>query len=439
MDRGLLHAAKSGDAGQLKQLAMDNPSVLLGTTPQGNNCLHISSIHGHEKFCKDAVELHPSFLAAVNVDGETPLLTALTSGHPSLASFFLACCSAQRLREAILRQDKNGYNALHHAIRSGNTDLALELIAAEPDLSHAVNKSNESPMFIAVLRGFTDVFVELLNVPNSADAGACSYNALHAAVKNGNSVIAKMIVKKRPWLARQETNKRSSPMNLAVIWDKVEVLRVLLEHDWSLGHVISSEGCTLLHSAAYQGHVSVARMLIDHCPDAPYSDAVGWTCLHEAVCHGRMDFVEFVLESPQLRKLVNMRDANGRTALHHAVQRCNPKIVTALLLNKDIDFTIMGNNSRAAIWELYHAIDHAKTLNWLNSHASILGPPLPIAVELDVGSRRTNARPKQAGQERQWQWGAAAMQPREMRHAAAMLRKDGKGGKRMTERRESCG
>ncbi|CAN6374787.1 unnamed protein product [Urochloa humidicola] len=345
-------------------MAMNNPSVLLGTTPKGNNCLHISSIHGHEKFCKDAVDLNPSLLTAVNMDGETPLLASLTSGHTSLASFFLTRCSGLRLKEAMLTQDMNGCNALHHAIRSGHTELALELIAAEPDLSHAVNKYNESPMFIAVLRGFTDVFVQLLKIPNSADAGACGYNALHGAVKNESSVIAKMIVEERPWLARQETDKKKSPMKLAVNWDRVDVLRVLLEYDWSLGHVVSSDGSTLLHSAAYQGHVSVARMLLDHCPDAPYSDGTGWTCLHEAVCHGRMEFVQFILESPHLRKLVNMRDANGRTALHHAVQRCNPKIVAALLFHNNIDFTMLGNNSRSATWELYHVMDHAKTLNW---------------------------------------------------------------------------
>nr|TKV99951.1 hypothetical protein SEVIR_8G077701v2 [Setaria viridis] len=221
-------------------------------------------------------------------------------------------------------------------------------------------------MFIAVLRGFRDVSVELLKIQNSADVGACGYNALHAAVKNGNSVIAKMIFEKRPWLARKEPiYRRSSTMKLAVIWDKVDMLRVLLEHNWSLGHVVSSYGCTLLDTAAYQGRVTVALMLIDHCPDTPYSDANGWTCLHEAVCHGRMEFFEFILESPQLRKLVSMRDATGRTALHHAVQRCNPKIVAALLFHKEIDFTMLGNNSRSATWELYHVMDHAKTLNWL--------------------------------------------------------------------------
>jgi ankyrin repeat protein len=90
------------------------------------------------------------------------------------------------LRETILKQDERGCNALHHAIRSGHRELALELTEAEPALSHAVNQYGESPMFIAVMRNYEDVFHKLLEIPNSAHGGATGFNALHAAVRNGN-------------------------------------------------------------------------------------------------------------------------------------------------------------------------------------------------------------------------------------------------------------
>ncbi|OEL30118.1 hypothetical protein BAE44_0008870 [Dichanthelium oligosanthes] len=187
MDRRLLDAAVSDHAAEIMHLASHDPSLLLGTTPQGNTCLHIASIHGHEGFCKDALALSPTLLAAVNSDGETPLLTAVTSGHVSLASVLLRYCRDQQLSEAILKQDKDGFNALHQAIRSGRRELALELIEAEPALSKAVNKYDESPMFLAVMRNYADVFEKLLKDPDSAHGGANGYNALHAAVRNGNS------------------------------------------------------------------------------------------------------------------------------------------------------------------------------------------------------------------------------------------------------------
>lgn len=187
MEGRLLEAAASGDSRSLNELAAQDTSVLLVTTPQGNTCLHIASIHGHEGFCKEVLALNQSLLNATNSHGETPMLTSVTSGHEALASVLLERCRDLGLREAILKQDENGYNALHHAIRSGHKDLALELIAAEPALSQGVNKYNESPMFIAAMRDFTDVLKKLLEIPESAHVGNNGKNALHAAVRSGNA------------------------------------------------------------------------------------------------------------------------------------------------------------------------------------------------------------------------------------------------------------
>ena len=150
-------------------------------------------------------------------------------------------------------------------------------------------------------------------------------------------------------------------MHQAVLWNKIDVLRVLLEHDRSLGYVVkSANGIPLLNCAEYRGH------------DAPYSNRNGWTCLHQAVWCEKTEFVEFVLGLPQLRKLVNKRDSNGDTALHLAVLRCHPKMVAALLLHQDIDVTVLNNINQAATWKLSGAYTNAKTLNWVRIFLSTL-------------------------------------------------------------------
>ena len=91
----------------------------------------------------------------------------------------------------------------------------------------------------------------------------------------------------RPGLAREEDEHKTTPMHMSVHWDKIDVLRVLLEHDWSLGYVLDSEGRPILASAASRGYVGAARELLKHCPDAPYAHADGTTtCLHQAVQGG---------------------------------------------------------------------------------------------------------------------------------------------------------
>jgi len=213
-----------------------------------------------------------------------------------------------------------------------------------------------------------------LEVPDSAHRGACGWNALHAAVRNGNSAIAKKIVETRLLVAREEEKtNHNTPMHQAVLWNKIDVLRVLLEHDRSLGYVVTSDyGTPLLNSAAYRGQPGVARELLKHCPDAPYRRRNGWTCLHDAVWYEKTEFVEFVLGLPQLRKLVNMPNSNGDTALHLAVERCNPTMVAALLLHQDIDVTVLNNINQAATWKLSGAYTNAKTLNWVRIFLSTL-------------------------------------------------------------------
>jgi ankyrin repeat protein len=167
--------------------------------------------------------------------------------------------------------------------------------------------------------------------------------------------------------------KRITPMQLAVQWNRVEVLKVLLEHDRSLGYEISAYDEPLLVSAAFGGHVGIAKEILNHCPDAPYRKKDGWTYLHQAVWCDQLEFVEFILGSQQLRnKLVNMRNNKGKTALHYAVQKCNPIMVSALLSHKEIDFTMFDKDHKTAIWKLFDAGNHAKTLNWVSTYTCSL-------------------------------------------------------------------
>ncbi|XP_024315048.1 ankyrin repeat-containing protein At5g02620 isoform X1 [Brachypodium distachyon] len=367
IDRRLLQAATSGDSGSMKAMASQDPSILLGTPPLGNTVLHISSVHGHEGFCKDVLELEESLLTAVNSDKETPLVAAVRSGRVSLASVLLSrYCRSRQLSDAILRQDKDGCNALHHAIRSGHRELAMELIAAEPGLCKGVDKYGESPMFIAAMRGFAHIFEKLLNIPDSSHAGR---NGLHAVVENGDKDSAIKIMGIRPEMARAANMNNNTPLRVAVLFNKPDVLRVLLEHDCSLGYELTKSGAPLLTAASFRGHVDVAREILSNCPDAPYCTVDGkqWTCLHTAISHNHTEFVEFILATPQLRKLVNMQTSKGETALHMAVQKCNPKTAAALLSHEDIDPTVVADNNSPAAWSLAQTTNQAKTLNWVGS------------------------------------------------------------------------
>jgi ankyrin repeat protein len=166
-------------------------------------------------------------------------------------------------------------------------------------------------------------------------------------------------------LARERAPRGiSDPVCTAVIGNHVDALRVILDYDPFLGH--ASTG--LLNVAASRGHVDIARELLNHCPDSCNTNQVtGRTCLHEAVSQGHMEFVEFILKTPQFREVVNMQDKMGQTALHYAVKKCNPKMVAALLSHPNIDVTVLDRKGNSATWMLGSAANYAKTLNWVRA------------------------------------------------------------------------
>ncbi|KAJ1685378.1 hypothetical protein LUZ63_016768 [Rhynchospora breviuscula] len=367
IDERLLRATISGNITEMRDLvSLESPDILLGTTPQGSTCLHISSDFGHQEFSMVVLALKQSLLSSINLYGETPLVVAVTNGHVSLASGMLKLYQQLNLSNMIMKEDNNGDNALHHAIRNGHNDLALELIVAEVGLSQGVNKYNESPMYIAVLRGLDDVSERLLKIPISSHVGINNENALHAAVRNGNPGIARKIVDARPSLVREtEKINCNTPMQQCVICNRLDVIQVLLEHDRSLGYLVrTTDNAPLLILAAFHGHLSIAKEILNCCPDAPYRHPNGWTMLHEAVSQHHQEFVEFLLKTPELRKLINMRDRNGETALHIAVRRCDPKIVHALLAHKTTDHATVNILGNTAEWNLTETREQAKSLNW---------------------------------------------------------------------------
>jgi ankyrin repeat protein len=148
-------------------------------------------------------------------------------------------------------------------------------------------------------------------------------------------------------------------MHLAVSEKRIDVLKVLLEHDSSLGYLISPP---LLCVAAIVGAVGVARELLKHCPDAPYCDPKGSTCLHIAVLCGHMEYVKFILGSQQLGQLVNMQNSRGETALHLAAKFKKVEMLSALRHRQDMDITVLNSAGKSANWELLHATNPAKPL-----------------------------------------------------------------------------
>jgi ankyrin repeat protein len=101
-----------------------------------------------------------------------------------------------------------------------------------------------------------------------------------------------------------------NPLNVAAVYGRVEVVRVLLEGganvEWTNKHQ-----ATALHAAAYKGQLDVCRLLLDS--GAKVNPVARWklTPLHNAARQGHFSVVKLLVERGAD---VGLKNINGQTA-----------------------------------------------------------------------------------------------------------------------------
>ncbi|KAJ4731152.1 Ankyrin repeat-containing protein [Rhynchospora pubera] len=378
MDRQFLEACSSGDVDRCKLLVREKANVLFSVTPHGNNCLHIAAMLGYEEFAKAAWSASPSLFSGTNKDGETPLIAAFMAANATLASDMLTAASellgpdiegGKPLNKMLLKVDERGDNALHHALRNGFEDLAIRLLNIEPGLSEQINKIAESPMHMAARKGYFKVVERLLEIPDSPDSGPGKYSALHAAVSAGHTDIIKILLNGRPKLAYHIDEVGYTPLTCAVCSNSLEIVKILLGHDPNMAYVKSGDtGETPFLTAALYGSVPVAKEILRTCPDSAYIANNDWeNALHTAISNEKPQFVDFILSTPRLHRLINQQNALGNLPLHYAATKCNSEILRSLLNHKRQDCTASNAENTNAVDAVMAEEDLMKTLKWNES------------------------------------------------------------------------
>ncbi|KAK7814313.1 ankyrin repeat domain-containing protein 23 [Quercus suber] len=132
---------------------------------------------------KKLLDSQPSLLYMENCKGNTALHIAASLGHFDMTKHLISCAKDQ---------EKN--TALHEAIRNDHYDIGELLIREDPELASFTNNALESPLFLAVDRGFYKIAFQIIEtIPECSYMGRNGMNALHTAVIRGqNSKYSKL-------------------------------------------------------------------------------------------------------------------------------------------------------------------------------------------------------------------------------------------------------
>lgn len=210
---------------------------------------------------------------------------------------------------------------LLHAILGDDTDRVHELLAVDPSL--AAGDGAESPILTALYRGRAESLGALL----AAQPPVTPFEAVALGID--------------------------------------ELVAAFVAEQPELVTVFTPDGFTMLHMAAYFGHVTAATLLLDSGADvaAVSQDDAEGTPLHAAVAarHHGMAWLLLARGAP-----VNAQQGGGFSALHVAARFGDHPIVQLLIVN-GADPWLQADNGKTAA-DLAYEFDHDNEAAYLRTH-----------------------------------------------------------------------
>ncbi|KAF7837034.1 protein ACCELERATED CELL DEATH 6-like [Senna tora] len=325
-------------------------------TPAGDTLLHEAAYFGTQDIAELIGHHFPHILTKTNIQGDTPLHVAARSKSWDVVNLILSQSCMQNKEEGIVTRLSNEYGntALHEAVFSKNLDGITLLFQADQCVAHCLNKSGQSPLYLAVLTKDKEIVDILLEAPFPEDKPPpnCHGNSpLHAAIYTRNAVLLKEMVAKKTELMYLRDEDGGTPLHYAAATGYVEGVGILLKKSTLTALEWNTKGQLPIHLASRWGHVEVVKELLHQ--EWPNSRVLlnkkGQNILHIAVKKAQENVVKYVLNMKK-QQLINFneKDKNGNTALHLASEKVIPTILFCLTRDRRIDVNILNNEGLTA-------------------------------------------------------------------------------------------
>ncbi|KAG4433881.1 hypothetical protein IFR05_010640 [Cadophora sp. M221] len=358
-DKKLLSAARKKETPkpEIEDYLKRDANINVRDEIDGRTPLHIACREGDEMLT--VVEALLNLDADVNAqdknDEETPLGIAAFRGFGKIVKVLL-----EHGAEYNKKNKKHQRTPFHLAIRYGHLSIVQALIEessrrlkinGEGLKLNITDKYGKTPLHLAVgdkeKLGFVQaLFIDSTQWPNVDVQDDEGNTPLHTAATNGLEEVTKILLKHGAHLDLRDKLNDRNPLHLAVRHGHLAIVQAMFDSSQrpgpdAKGPDINSKdklGLTPLHIAARDGNNSIVTTLLEHHPEVTAVDKDGDTPLHLAGRNGHSDVVETLLLKDS-KSVVNMKNENDETPLHHAVKNREKgkeaeveKIVRALLI-----------------------------------------------------------------------------------------------------------
>ncbi|XP_027098018.1 protein ACCELERATED CELL DEATH 6-like [Coffea arabica] len=329
MNPDLYAAAQLGDWAVIGRFSGKFPTQ---RTPKGNTVLHVLA-----QSCDSAdvvqriLARNCCLLMKKNARGETALHLAARKGHSGVVRALIdyskqnkgcwfCACFVDRCKRMLRMANVDGNTALHEAVKNNFCEVAKLLVQEDPGFRYRPNHAMETPLYLAVEKGYRDIADLILTTCKSpAYLGPGHKTALHAAAIWNLPELMELILQKLPHIIKRVDKFRWTALHYAAKFNHQDVVKLLLSAKRSMAYVAArrDDSKTALHVAVIEGHLGVVQELLSDCPDCwEKCTNKQQNILHLAVKYEQRDVLEFVLYYPWASELINQKDKNGNTPLH---------------------------------------------------------------------------------------------------------------------------
>ncbi|KAL5783495.1 hypothetical protein ACOSP7_008524 [Xanthoceras sorbifolium] len=235
----------------------------------------------------------------------------------------------------------------------------------------------ENLLYEAALEGSLPTLLELLQrdrlILDKIDTNSFSESPLHIAVLLGHVDFVKVILSRKPELAREvDSIRRFSPLHVASLkgtsTNYVEMVKVLIRVDPDMCLARDVEGRNPLHLAAMKGRIEALVELIRARPLAAYAVTIwGESILHLCVKHNQLEALKLVVEIMDDPNSLSAKDEYGMTILHLAVADKQIETINFLLMNTRVEVNALNTNGYTALDILAHSRRDMKDLDIADS------------------------------------------------------------------------
>ena len=258
--------------------------------------LHKATMYGHKKSVKLLLENNAD-ANQCDENGYTPIQTAIIYG----GDFQIVEMLIEKTD--LLKEDNIGQNILHVAVRFHQVDV-INLILSHEQVSALisnVDKDGFTPFHLAVSLGHLDTVESFLNklsidITTTVTNGK---NVLHLAAATNNLALMVLFlkIKDASCLINQPDSQLITPLHDAARCGQLNQVTLLLDKGAKVS--ITSKGYSPLHYACEEGHLSIAKKLLERHPfqkDLSTKENKN-TALHLAALRGHAAIVKFLLDS----------------------------------------------------------------------------------------------------------------------------------------------